>query len=181
MRKPARIHVTVDNAPGFASLISRKDKDLEMLHVVLLSTDEFNKNINAVIDKGCQELEEEVTKLVPDESKLTQTILAKAVLQLNKKIRRKGNISAYKIHTAKDLYTGENLKQVDNQLQIRKDQNIKTEGFAEDVHLVDTVIVRNKRDKHKARDMFLVTGKEGEQVEVQKILHPLPLVPGKAK
>ena len=181
MRKPARIHVTVDNAPGFASLISRKDKDLEMLHVVLLPTDEFNKNSNAVIDKGCQELEEEVTKLVPDESKLTQTILAKAVLQLNKKIRRKGNISAYKIHTAKDLYTGENLKQVDNQLQIRKDQNIKTEGFAEDVHLVDTVIVRNKRDKHKARDMFLVTGKEGEQVEVQKILHPLPLVPGKAK
>ena len=68
MRKPVD---TVDNAPGFASLISRKDKDLEMLHVVLLSTDEFNKNINAVIDKGCQELEEEVTKLVPDESKLT--------------------------------------------------------------------------------------------------------------
>ena len=97
-----------------------------------------------------------------------------------------GNISAYKIHTAKDLYTGENLKQIDkllrhNQLQIRKDQNIKTEGFALDVHLGDTVIVRNKRDKHKARDMFLVTGKEGEQVEVQKILHPLPLVPGKAK
>ena len=78
-----------------------------------------------------------------------------------------GNISAYEIHTAKDLYTGENLKQVDklfhhNQLQIRKDQNIKTEGFAEDVHLVDTVIVRNKWDKHKERDMFLVTGKEGE-------------------
>ena len=95
-----------------------------------------------------------------------------------------GNISVYEIHTAKDLYTWETLKQVyklfhHNQLQIRKDQNIKTEGFAEDVQLVDTFIVWNKGDKHKAQDMFLVTGKEREQVEVQKILHPL--VPGKAK
>ena len=184
MRKPDRIYVTVDNAPGFASLIIRKDEDLEMLKIILLPTDEFNKNSNAVIDKGCLELEEELTKLVPDGSKLTQSSLAKAVLQLNKKIRRRGNISAYEIHTARDLNTGENLNLDDkllrqNQLQVRQDQNIKTEGHAEEVHVGDTVIVRNRSDKHKARDVFIVTAKEGDQVQVQKVLHPLKHGKGK--
>ena len=184
MRRPDSITVTVDNAPGFSSLITKKDKDLEKLKIILMPTDEFNKNANAVIDKGCQELEEELTKLVPGGSKITQPILAQAILQLNQKIRRKGTISSFEIHTARDLHTGENLNLDDkllrhNQLQARKDQNSKTEKFAEDVHVGDTVIVRNKRDKHKARDMFLVTAKEGEQVEVQKLLHPL--IPGKGK
>jgi hypothetical protein len=60
MRKPDTIYVTVDNAPGFVSLIKRKDKELEQLKIVLTDTDEFNKNANAVIDKGCQELEDEI-------------------------------------------------------------------------------------------------------------------------
>ena len=102
MRRPNSVTVTVDNAPGFSSLITKKDKDLEGLKIILLPTDEFNKNANAVIDKGCQELEEELTKLVPGGSKITQPILAQAVLQLNQKVRRRGTISSYEIHTARD-------------------------------------------------------------------------------
>merc|ERR1719347_1359787 len=122
------------------SLVTRKDKELESLKVVLTLTDEFNKNANAVIDKGCQELEEELTKLVPGGNKLTQSILSKAVLQLNLKLRRRGTLSAYEIHTARDLHTGENLNLDDKllrqkQLQVRKDQNIKTDGPTEEVHV----------------------------------------------
>ena len=54
MRKPDSIHVIVDNAPGFVSLIKNKDRDLEKLKIILSATDEFNKNVNAVTDRGCQ-------------------------------------------------------------------------------------------------------------------------------
>ena len=117
MRKPTLIHVTVDNAPGFASLISKKDKDLDMLKIALISTDEFNKNANAVIDKGCQELEEELTRLAPEGNRISETTLAMTILSLNQKLRRKGTISAYEIHTARDLHTGENLNLDDSLLR----------------------------------------------------------------
>ena len=184
MRKPDLIHVTVDNAPGFNSLINNKDKDLEALKIVLVSTDEFNKNANAVIDKGCQELEEELMRLAPEGNKISQTMLAQTILSLNQKMRRKGTISAYEIHTARDLYTGENLHLDDNllrhdQLQRRNNQNAKSENHINEVLVGDTVLVHNRQDKHKARDMFIVTAKERETVEVQKILHPL--VEGKGR
>ena len=57
IRKPGKINITVDNSPGFTALMSRKDKDLQNLMITLVKTDEINKNSNAVIDKGCLELE----------------------------------------------------------------------------------------------------------------------------
>ena len=43
----------------------------------------------------------------------------------------------------------------------------------------DTVSVRNRTDKHKANEMYLAVGKEGEKVKIQKILHPLERTPMK--
>ena len=83
MRTPNPIHITVDNAPGFASLVRNEDKELQMLKITLSLTDEFNKNANAVIDKGCQELEEELRRLEPEGAKITQATLAHAVSRLN--------------------------------------------------------------------------------------------------
>ena len=184
MRSPNLIQVTVDNAPGFSSLVKKEDKDLQLLKINLILTDEFNKNANAVIDKGCQELEEELLKLEPEGVKISQVILAKAILGLNQKMRRRGNISAYELHTARDITTGENLNLDDqklrqNQLQAREDKNAKTRTSVKDVQVGDTVIALNKQDKHKAKDMFIVMAKEGNKVEVQKVLHPL--VGGKGK
>ena len=33
--------------------------------------------------------------------------------------------------------------------------------------------MKNSNDKHKARDMFIVTAKSGDKVRAQKVLHPL--------
>ena len=178
IRKPDRIQVTVDNAPGFTSLIKKKDQELEQLKIDLVDTDEFNKNANAVIDKGCQELEEEILKLSPEGQSVSQTLLAQAVMNLNRKIRRRGTISAFEIHTSRDLHTGQNLNLNDedlrtDQLKSRAAENSKTTSEAVAVHVGDTVVVHNKKEKHKVKEMFIVTAKEGEKTKVQKVLHPL--------
>ena len=43
----------------------------------------------------------------------------------------------------------------------------------------DTVKVKNKSDKHKASDIFIVTSKNDKEVGIQKLLHPLKKTPPK--
>ena len=180
MRRPGEIFVSVDNAPGFKSLLLIKDQELMKLNITLVKTDEINKNANAVVDKGCQELEEEIKQLEPEGRKITNSILKLAIRNLNSKLRRRGNISAYEINTARDQNTGENLQLEDkslrsDQLETRKSAN-PTENI-EPVEVGDTVMIKNQNNKHQARDMFIVTGKSPKEkkVQVQKLLHPLLL------
>ena len=182
MRRPSDIFISIDNSPGFKSLLSNIDNDLKMLKINLVKTDEINKNSNAVVDKGCQELENEIKRLEPGGLKISLATLKLAVMNLNSKLRRRGNISAYEIHSARDQNTGTNMNLNDeslreNQLEKRKDKvtNMKTE----EVIVGDTVRIANKTDKHKASEMFIVTAKENNDVEVQKILHPLQKTPAK--
>ena len=56
MRYPGPIDNTVNNAPGFKSLIQQKDSQLESLKIKLNTMDALKKNANAVVDQGCQEL-----------------------------------------------------------------------------------------------------------------------------
>jgi hypothetical protein len=184
MRKPDWISVNVDNAPGFQSLTKSNDKELVDLKINLVLTEEFNKNSNAVIDKRCQELEEELRKISPEGVKVTQAELTKSVLNLNRRLRRQGKISAFEIHTARDIITGCNLDLDDKilrggQLEKRNKDNLKTQTLHEKVLVGDTVTLMNKTDKHSAKDMFIVTAKEGDTAKVQKVLHPL--TPGSGK
>ena len=84
MRHPGPITVKGDNAKGLESL-QKKDQDLAKLNINLILADVFNKNSNAVIDKACQELEEELRKLSPEGSPISQATLAQALIQVNKK------------------------------------------------------------------------------------------------
>ena len=183
MRRPSGIYVSVDNSPGFKTLLNNTDNELKKLEITFIKTDELNKNSNAVIDKGCQELEDELKRLEPEGRKISLSTLKLAVLNLNSKLRRRGNISAIEINTARDQNTGENLNLDDkelrnNQLEKRKDkQNDLSTGSS--VKVGDTVRVKNKTDKHKANEIFLVTSKQSDNVGVQKILHPLTSTPGK--
>ena len=182
LRKPAPICITVDNSPGFMSLISNSDKDLLMLMVKLCKTDEINKNANAIIDRGCQELEQELKRIEPEGRQISNATLKLAIMKLNSKLRRKGNISSYEIHTARDQTTGANLQLNDellrtNQLLARKLNGKKTSK--PDVLVGDTVMLKNRMDKHKAKDVFLVTGKNGNQIDMQKIAHSLSNEPTK--
>ena len=182
MRRPSGIYVSVDNSPGFKNLLSNNDDDLKKLNIQMIKTDELNKNSNAVIDRGCQELEDELKRLEPEGAKINISILKLAILNLNSKLRRRGNISAYEINTARDQVTGDNLNLDDkkireDQLQKRK-ENVK-EALINEVEVGDTVKIKNTRDKHKANEMFIVTTKNKENVGVQKLLHPLRSTPGK--
>ena len=54
MRRPSSIKISVDNAPGFQSLLNNVDTDMEKLDIQLLKTDEINKNSNAVMNTNCR-------------------------------------------------------------------------------------------------------------------------------
>ena len=120
IRNPNVIFISPDNSPGFQKLIKNQDKDLLALKIQFVKTDELNKNANAVIDRGCQELEEEIKRLSPEGQKISQPTLKLAILNLNSKLRRRGNKSAYEINSSRDQDTGENLNLDDQKL--RKNQ-----------------------------------------------------------
>ena len=108
MRHPGPIRVSTDSASGFSSL-AKGDKQLDELNITITTRDEFNKNYNAIVDHACQELEGEIRKLCPEGGQITQAQLSTAVLRLNSKLRRNGSLSAYEIHSARKLHTGENI------------------------------------------------------------------------
>merc|ERR1719239_1141565 len=124
LRHPGPITVKADNAKGFASL-AQTDQDLLDLKLKLVLSDPLNKNSNAVVDRACQELEEELRKLSPEGKPISQATLARAVLLINQKIRRGGSLSAYELHSSRDLNSGANLTLDDqalreNQLERRR-------------------------------------------------------------
>ena len=183
IRHPGKITVKVDNAKGFESLV-KNDQDLQRLNIELVLADVFNKNSNAVVDRACQEIEEELRKLSPEGKPISQATLAQALLQVNKKIRRQGKLSAYEIHAARDGNTGENLTLCDQDIRAdhlkgRESARKPATSPPPKVQVGDTVVMQAKQLKHKAREAFVVTGLEDEKVQAQKILHPL--TPGKVK
>ena len=136
--------------------------------IKLVKTDEINKNANAVIDKGCQELEEEIKRLEPEGKPINLAILKQAVLNLNSRLRRNGTISAYEINTARDQINGQNLTLDDQQIRNKQLEARKSEAANEnnDIKVGDTVKIKNKNDKHEANDTFLITAQHDDNVEM---------------
>ena len=83
---PRKITIYTYNSPGFAALY-RTDKQLNDLEIKIKPKDEFNKNENAIVDKACQELENEIRKIRPEGGKINQVELAAAILALNSKLQ----------------------------------------------------------------------------------------------
>ena len=173
--------IKVDNATGFSPLVNNKDPDLAKLQINIVKSDVFNKNENAVIDKACYEIEQELKRIEPDGRPISNTTLQIAVTHLNNKLRRNGQISAYEIHFNRDMHTGKNLnlnydKIREEQINVRKVHNSKyNDKLANDKSNPqpgDIVIVRDKPDKHKANDVFLVSNSQDDKVTMQKIIHP---------
>ena len=181
LKLSGKCNLKVDNATGFLPLIDNKDPDLERLQIIVKQTDVFNKNENAVVDKGCFEIEQELKRIEPDGRPITNTTLQLATTRLNHTLRRKGQISAFEIHFNRDMNTGANLNL--NYEEIRKDQ-IQTRNKANDKHNMsvsskqqnpkpgDIVVSTNKQNKHKAKDVFMVAKADDKQITIQKILNP---------
>ena len=66
MQRPSGVYITENNSTGFKSLRIAKDQTFEKHMITLVKTDNVNMNTNAIIDKGCQESEEEIKYLEPD-------------------------------------------------------------------------------------------------------------------
>ena len=153
---PGVFEVSTDNAPGFQSLAKDKDNHLQQLQIKLFTANEFNKNYNAIIDRACQELENELRKILPEGHKLDNFVLARATLAMNSKLRRKEAIAAYEMHTARKLESGHNLQLSDAKL--RQSQLSARRPVTANVEPVrpkpgDTVTPVAAQDKHTVRDM----------------------------
>ena len=175
VRHPGPISVITDWAPGFISL-SKDDKELKDLHIKVILKDQLNKNFNAVVNCACQDIEGELRKLAPEGKKISESVLAKATIAVNTILRQKEGISAYELHTARSQDTGGNLHLKDeeiyaNQQKVRENKLKKSSPT--DIKVGDTVTPISPQEKHKARDIYLVTGQGKYKVVAQRLLHPL--------
>ena len=135
-----------------------------------------------MVDRACQDIERELRKLAPEGGKISESVLARATIAVNTILRHKEGISAYKLHTARSQDTGENLQLKDkdicnNQRKLRKSKEEKSSP--PDIAVGDTVTTISSQDKHKAREIYLVTGKGEGKVITQRLLHPLSETPMK--
>ena len=176
------ITIKVDNATGFKPLLDNKDPDLNKLGINITSTDVFNINENAVIDKACYELEQELIRIEPDGRPVSNTTIQYAIQLLNKKLRRNGSISAFEIYFNRDLNTGSNLNL---DYKLLKEQQSSTRNMHNQKHNKslphttlenpqpgDLVVTKStKIDKHKAKDLFIVSASQNDKVKIQRVLH----------
>ena len=68
------------------------------------------------MDKLCQDIESDIRKLAPDGGKISPATLAEAIIGANSSLRRKLQMLAYKMHTARSQDTGQNLNLDDHKL-----------------------------------------------------------------
>ena len=173
--------VRVDNAPGFAAL---KNSDvLKSLGIKLDYGRIKNKNKNPTVDKAIQEVEQEIIRLMPTGGALTPSTLAIALSHTNNRIRSQG-LSAKEILFKRDSITNEPLNIIDKELSnTRFDQRLKNHASSEKskargqpvakeewIRKGDTVHVKNDLSKHRARDFYLVTSVNDDDLtaEIQK-------------
>ena len=109
LKLQGQVIIRVDNARGFLPLLDDKDHDLQKLKILVEATDVHNKNSNAVVDKACFEIEQELVRIEPDGRPVSNTTLQLAVSNLNSRLRRNGQISAFEIHFNRDMNTGQNF------------------------------------------------------------------------
>jgi hypothetical protein len=169
MRLSSQITVRTDAATGFQALV--QDQDLHSIGIQIQLGDVINKNSNAVADRACLELEQEITKLQRQAGPITLTTLAEAVLILNRKVRRPDKLTAMEIHYARSQTDLHNLilkddKLRQSQLQIRQNSNPQSPA---PLQPGDTVVLKQRPSKHMARDMFIVTSVTDRSTNIQKI------------
>ena len=175
------VEVRVDNAPGFKPL--KNDSELSKSNINLDFGRTHNKNKNPVVEKGIRELTSEIIRAYPEGGPLTASQLAVVVNQLNSRIRNRG-LSAWEIINQRNQYTGEqinidDLKLSEEQSQLRiANQAASAKHKAQGrppaekalVQKGSLVYIKSEKDKHKARDRFIVTDVTEDSCTVQKFI-----------
>ena len=176
IRHTGQIIIRTDQAPGFQK--ATKSRNLANLDIIIELGSSLNKNSNAVIDKGIQELEREITAISPGETPIDQTKLAQALMNLNSRLRRNGTLSARSILFSRDDKRMTNIvlddsKLAEDQLLTREMNNLKhnekVKSNNDNVDVGDHIMLNNNPKKHNIRDMFEVISKENEKITVKKV------------
>ena len=181
-RSNSEIIIRTDNAPGFLALAN--DEDLRDLKISIQTSDSKNKNGVAIVDKAIQELQKELVILSPEGKQINNSILSKATLALNSRIRNR-DLSAYEIMFCREQNTGSNFNIDDRaiaekkmKLKIKNHQYSEKSKFgryrepdAEILHVGDFVYLKEDGDKHKLKDLYLVVGLLEKNVTIIKVLH----------
>ena len=143
-----------------------------------------NKNKNSVAEKGIRELREEIVRLAPHGGQISETLLAKAVRNLNARIRHSG-YSARELWTKRDQITGTSLEFEDKDLSdLQHKMRVKSHDSSAkyesrnaskvklpQVKIGDRVFIKSDGEKNKIREEYFILRfvPNKNEVEVQKI------------
>ena len=184
IRNSQTVQVRSDKAPSLKSLVKTEHRALGDNGITIALGDDINKNSNCVVDKKIQELESELKRFCPQETKISLGTLSRAVTNLNSRVRNQG-LSASQIHFSRDLVTGENLhlddkvlrddkqeKRQANQISSAKSKTPKGKLLTKpEVEPGNIVYVKSDGSKHECRDPYMVMGRSGSKVATRKMLH----------
>ena len=172
--------IRVDTAPGFQALYN--DITLNSLGITIDLGRTKNKDSNSVVDKGIQELEEEILKHDMSGSPLTPLTLQNIVDTLNARIRNRG-LSAKEIVLKRDQYSHEAIEVNDellaNQQLLIRNKNHPSSSRSKATHKVaaskaavvegDLVHIKHEKQKHRLRDRYIVTKIVNDLAFLQKL------------
>ena len=167
LRADRLVTVRVDAQSALKSL--EKDEQLKSDEIQLDIGSAKNKNKNAVAEKAIREFRLELVKQAPSGGLITETILAKAIRNLNSRIRHTG-CSSKELWTKRDQSSGEPLQFNDSQLSniqfemrqkshkssAKYDSKDAPEVTLPDLKIGDTVYIKSDARKNKARDPYVI-------------------------
>ncbi len=178
IRNRESVIIRTDKATAFQKLANNRSMD--EINIKIELSEDFNKNGTAVVDKGIQELEREITILNPRETPIDDKLLSKALINLNDRLRRKGNLSARNILFARDEKLNANLNLDDKELasdQLKSRQEANQRKYKEqhdnEFAIGEPVMLRENPKKHNIREQFIVTNVSEDKVQMQKIKNHL--------
>ena len=160
--------IRVDPGPGLVALVG---DDSFKSHGIEIDVGRIkNRNKNPVAERAISELEGELSRICPDGGSVSVMTLALATAALNSRVRRDG-LSSRELWTQRDHLTGVHLP-VEDQILIdnqQKSRHINHQHSAKskargrppnkksEVQIGSLVYIKCDKDKHKARDKYLIT------------------------
>ena len=171
--------IRTDPAPGFQAL--QKDDLLEKCRLSVEVGRKKNVNKNPVAERAVQEVEEELLKLDPRGSAVSQSMLAIATSNLNAKLRSRG-LSAREMLYQRDQFSNAQISMSDEDLiQLQHEAKVKNHKYSEiskaptqkispesSAKIGDLVYVKCDKSKGKARERYLVVSEEGDWLSIRK-------------
>jgi len=171
--------VRADNATGFQRL--ENDPILSKHNISLEFGRRKNINKNPIAERAVQEMEEEISKLEPGGRAIDSTTLSVATCNLNSKLRNRG-LSSREMLFQRDQFTHrqipvKDLDLIEQQQELKK-RNQPSSAYSKNpkkylpthtiVEIGDLVYLYSDRDKHRARDRYLVVSVDGDWCNIRK-------------